>query len=54
MIFKFKLKFVKHVSVFDPDGPMYAPMADAENPAQRIEGSAETLEELETPTGRIE
>jgi hypothetical protein len=30
---------------------MYAPMADAENPSQRIEGSAETLEELDTPTG---
>ena len=37
--------------MFDPEGPMYVPMADAENPAQRIEGSAETLEELETPPG---
>ena len=44
-----------YLPVFDPEGPMYMPMADVEDPNPRpTDESAETLEELETPTGRLE
>ena len=47
--------FSRFLSVFDPEGPMYMPMADVEDPNPRpSDESAETLEELEPPTGRLE
>ncbi len=40
--------------MFDPEGPMYMPMADVEDPTPRPDESVETLEEIETPTDRMD